>query len=204
MQTITRVYDNYENAKSAVRDLEAGGIASGQISLMANKTISAAHDDVHNASEAGAGAGLGAIVGGTAGLLAGLGIMAIPGVGPVVAAGWLASTALGAAVGGATGGILGALVDSGVPEDHAHVYSEAVRRGSTLLAVRATDSQLSLINSILGRYQPIDPIIRRAEYQKTGWNEFDPNDEPYDVEGTEVSSLSESERQRQINRSRTL
>ena len=204
MQTITRVYDNYDNAKSAVRDLEAGGIASSQISLMANKTVSAAHDGVANASEAGPGAGVGAVVGGAAGLLAGLGIMAIPGVGPVVAAGWLASTALGAAVGGATGGILGALVDSGVPEDHAHVYSEAVRRGSTLLSVKAEDSQISAVNSILGRYKPIDPIVRRSEYQKTGWNEFDPTDEPYDVEGTDLSTLSESERQRQINRSRTL
>ena len=204
MQTITKVYDDYENARSAVRDLESGGISSDRISLLANKTVSAAHDDIAKASEAGTGAGLGAVVGGAAGLLAGLGIMAIPGVGPVVAAGWLASTALGAAVGGATGGILGALIDSGVPEDHAHVYSEAVRRGSTLLSVKAEDSQLSTVNSILGRYKPIDPIVRRSEYQKTGWNEFDPSDESYGIEDTDVSALSESERQRQINRSRTL
>lgn len=204
MQTITKVYDNYENARSAVRDLEAGGIAAGQISLVANKTVSAVHNEVSNASDAGAGAGLGAVVGGAAGLLAGLGIMAIPGVGPVVAAGWLASTALGAAVGGATGGILGALIDSGVPEDHAHVYSEAVRRGSTLLAVRATESQLSLVNSILGRYQPINPVVRRLEYQKSGWNEFDPSDEPYDVEEADSSSLNDAERERQIKRARSL
>ncbi len=207
MQTITKVYDSYNNARSAVRDLEAGGIAASQISIMANKSISGVQPDVMDASEAGAGAGLGAVVGGTAGLLTGLGIMAIPGVGPVVAAGWLATTVLGAAVGGATGGLLGALIDSGVPEEHAHVYSEAVRRGGTLLSIRAQDSQISLINAILGRYQPLDPVVRRSDYAKTGWNEFDPNDEPYDLAdtmtGADVSPV-ELERQRQNNRTRSL
>ena len=69
MQTITKVYDNYNNARSAVRDLEAGGIQSSQISMMANKRISDVHTDVSDASEAGAGAGLGAVVGGAAGLI---------------------------------------------------------------------------------------------------------------------------------------
>jgi hypothetical protein len=66
--------------------------------------------------------------------------MAIPGVGPVVAAGWLAATTLGAVTGavacGAAGGLIGALTDSGVPEEHAHVYAEGVRRGGTLVTAR--------------------------------------------------------------------
>ena len=85
------------------------------------------------AEDAGKGAGIGAAVGGVGGLLTGLGLMAIPGVGPVVAAGWLAATAAGAvtgaAVGGAAGGIIGGLTDAGVSEDDAHVYAEGVRRG---------------------------------------------------------------------------
>ena len=117
MQTITKVYDHYEQAQKAVRDLESVGIRSSEISLVANKSVSEQHTNVADASEAGTGAGIGAVVGGTAGLLTGLGLLAIPGLGPVVAAGWLATTAVGAVAGGATGGILGALVSAGVPED---------------------------------------------------------------------------------------
>ena len=77
-------------------------------------------------------------MGGAAGLLAGLGLLAIPGIGPVVAAGWLAATAAGAAAGGATGGIIGALSRSPASaKTKPHVYAEGVRRGGTLVTVRA-------------------------------------------------------------------
>ena len=75
-------------------------------------------------------------MGGTAGLPAGLGLLAIPGLGPVVAAGWLAATAVGAAAGAATGGIVGALTEAGVSEEEAHSYAEGVRRGGTLVSAR--------------------------------------------------------------------
>jgi hypothetical protein len=108
---------------------------------VANKHVSREHADVNEVSDAAKGAGIGGALGGVAGLLAGLGLLAIPGLGPVVAAGWLASTAAGAAAGAATGGIVGALVDSGEPEENAHVYSEAVRRGASLVSIRASDAQ---------------------------------------------------------------
>ena len=128
-------------------------------------------------------------MGGTAGLLAGIGLLAIPGLGPVVAAGWLASTALGAVAGGATGGIVGALVAAGVPEEHAHVYSEAVRRGGTLLSVRTDDIRAGKVHSILDRYQPIDPTWQGAEYRKTGWKQFDPNAVPYKPDEAEIERM---------------
>ena len=189
MQTITKVYDRHEQARQAVSELEAAGIASADISLLANKHVSAQYDDVDDASKAAAGAGIGAVVGGTAGLLAGIGLLAIPGLGPVVAAGWLASTALGAVAGGATGGIVGALVEAGVPEEHAHVYSEAVRRGGTLLSVKTDDSRADKVHSILDRYQPIDPAWQGAEYGKTGWKQFDPKAAPYKLNETETESI---------------
>ena len=114
MATITRVYDTYSHASSVVADLEAAGIPTADISLVANKYISGKYANVDDASAAGSGAGIGAALGGGAGLLAGLGMLAIPGLGPVVAAGWLAATALGAAAGAATGGVIGALVGNGV------------------------------------------------------------------------------------------
>src|SRR6185436_6175539 len=116
---------------------------------------------------------------GTAGLLAGLGLLAIPGLGPVVAAGWLAATAVGAAAGAVTGGIVGALVEAGTSEEHAHVYSEAVRRGGTLVSARVADQDEARIQAILDKYPPIDPVARGAEYRKTGWKSFDPKAPAY-------------------------
>lgn len=89
-----------------------------------------------------AGAGLGAAFGGLVGLLAGLGALVIPGIGPIVAAGPLASTLAGATVGAATGGLVGALSEIGVPEEEARHYAEAVRRGGTVIAVRAVDEHM--------------------------------------------------------------
>lgn len=183
MQTITKVYDSYENARSAVDELEAAGVPMSTISVLANRDATTNSDDVESdasETEAAPGAGVGAAVGGAAGLLAGLGLMAIPGLGPVVAAGWLASTALGAVAGGATGGIVGSLINSGVPEDHAHVYSEAVRRGGTLVSVQAEDHNITKIHAILDNFMPVDPIKQGDNYRKDGWNKFDPAAAPYE------------------------
>ena len=68
------------------------------------------------------------------GLLTGLGLMAIPGVGPVVAAGWLVATLAGAAAGGVTGGAVGALTEAGISKDEADVYAEGLRRGGAVVS----------------------------------------------------------------------
>jgi hypothetical protein len=188
MQTHSRVYDTYAQAERAVKDLENGGVPSADISLVANKHISEKYADVDEASSTATGAGIGAAVGGGAGLLAGLGLLAIPGLGPVVAAGWLASTALGAVAGSATGGIVGALVGAGTSEEDAHVYSEAVRRGGTLLTVRSNLPDVK-IETILNGYKPIDPAVRREEYAKTGWSKFDPDAPAYRPDQAEIERI---------------
>src|SRR4051794_39544551 len=119
--TISRLYDTYNQAQAAVQRLETAGVPHSDISIVANnsdswfnsdKKVDRDRDGVDDRAEgAGKGAGIGAGVGGTAGLLAGLGLLAIPGLGPVVAAGWLAATAVGAAAGAATGGIVGVITD---------------------------------------------------------------------------------------------
>lgn len=188
MKTISRVYDSYAQARDGVRALEAAGIPASDISLVANKHVSAEHADVDEVSDTAKGAGIGGVLGGGAGLLAGLGLLAIPGLGPVVAAGWLAATAVGAAAGAVTGGIVGALVDAGTPEEHAHVYSESVRRGGTLVSARVPDHDEARFQAILDKYQPIDPVARGAEYRKTGWKTFDPKAPAY--------TLTEAEKER--------
>jgi uncharacterized membrane protein len=158
--------------------------------LVANKHVSREHADVRDISDTAKGAGIGAALGGTAGLLAGLGLLAIPGLGPVVAAGWLASTAAGAAAGAATGGIVGALVDAGENREHAHVYSEAVRRGGTLVSVRVPDTEEGRVRAILDRFQPVDPTARGADYRREGWSgTFDPNAPAYQPNEGEIERI---------------
>lgn len=151
--------------------------------------MSEEYADVTETSTTSTGIGLGLATGGGAGLLAGLGLLAIPGLGPVVAAGWFAATAAGAAAGAAAGGIIGALLDSGTPEADAHVYSEAVRRGGTLLTVRTDTASESDIERILARHEPIDPVVRRREYEQGGWREFDPSAEPYTPSQAEIDRI---------------
>ncbi len=191
MQTLSKVYDSYPQAERAVNALEAAGVPSSDISLVANKHVSDKYAEVDEVSSTATGAGIGAAVGGGAGLLAGLGLLAIPGLGPVVAAGWLATTALGAVAGSATGGVIGALVDAGTSEDDAHVYSEAVRRGGTLVTVRHNLPN-GKIEGILNASNPIDPNIRRNEYRTGGWNQFDPKAPAYQPDQAEIERMRRS------------
>lgn len=180
MQTITHVYDTYQLAADSVRELEAAGIPSDRISIVTSDEEAQLSGVVLDTeTEAAPAAGFGAVIGGAVGLLTGLGVMAIPGVGPVVAAGWLATTALGAVAGGATGGIVGSLIDAGVPEDHAHLYSETVRRGGSLVSVRADDSDVDKVRDILSGFNPLDLEDQDTAFRSTGWNKFDPNASPY-------------------------
>ena len=169
MKTIARVYDTYGQARQVVDDLEASGIASSDINLIANKYVCDESARIQEPSAAGPGAGVGAALGGTAGLLAGLGIIAIPGLGPVVAAGALAATAVGAVAGAATGGVVGALVSAGVPEHEAQVYCEAVRRGGTMVSVHAADDKAALSSaSWIATSRSIRPSAARSTPARAG------------------------------------
>ena len=115
---------------------------------------------------------------GTAGVLAGLGLMAIPGVGPIVAAGWLVSTLAGAAAGGATGGVIGALTQAGVGKDEADIYAESLRRGGAVVSARVADSDAARLQAVLDS-SAVRVTDRAAMYRKSGWTTFDPNATPY-------------------------
>jgi stress response protein YsnF len=168
MATISRLYKDYDTGARVVAELEHFGIPHTDISIIANNDtgwfdrnrstrIDRDADGTDDRAEgAAAGAGIGATIGGVAGLLAGLGLLAIPGIGPVVAAGWLASTAAVAAAGGATGGLIGALTQSGIGEPEARHYAEGVRRGGTLVTVRVRDTDRMQVEAIMDRHNPID------------------------------------------------
>ncbi|TCT07636.1 hypothetical protein [Aquabacter spiritensis] len=179
--TLTALYDTREAALGAVRDLKVVGLEDTDMSLIASGDPAPAmpQGDGDVLVEAGAGAAVGAGVGGTGGLLAGLGLITIPGIGPVLAAGWLATAAAGAvagaAVGGAAGGLIGALVADGVGEDDAHLYAEAVRRGGTLVIARVPNLRLEAARTVLDARRAVDPATRRAAYRDEGWTGFDPD-----------------------------
>ncbi len=186
-RTIARLYDSHVDAVQVVNDLEAVGVPHDDISIVANHRnehpVADRDRDDHAGSGAGTGAAAGAVLGGGAGLLAGIGALAIPGIGPVVAAGWLVSTLAGAVVGGAagaaTGGLLGSLTNSGVPEREAHVYAEGVRRGGSLVTVRADDARMVEVERIMDRSRPVSWTERDRAYRAEGWNGFDPDAPPY-------------------------
>lgn len=197
--TISRLYDNYATAQQVVSDLEAAGLRSDDVSIVASnadnwykpgtdgtRRMTARKDKDHDGKDdrvegAETGAGVGAVIGGAAGLLAGLGVLAIPGVGPVVAAGWLAATALGAVAGGATGGIVGALTQAGISKEDAPIYAEGLRRGGTLVTARVPDGEKTRYETILNR-SAVDIRARGEAYRKSGWTGFDEKSNPYSAD----------------------
>lgn len=193
-QTLTGLFDRYDDARRAVQDLEAAGVEHRDISLVANDVRGAHRDELDPAAQdAGAGASIGAAVGGLGGLLAGLGLLAIPGIGPVVAAGWLAATAAGAAggavIGGIAGGLVGALTHAGVPEADAHVYAEGVRRGGTLVTAKVDESLVPTARAILSDDRTVNLADRRRAYEGEGWSRFDEAAQAYSADEIEAERM---------------
>jgi hypothetical protein len=178
-RTMTALFDDYDSAVEAVRRLKQAGIPDAQISMVSgsekHRSLTRSDRDDDTVSDAGKGAAIGGAIGGGAGLLAGLGMLAIPGLGPVVAAGWLASTLAGLAAGATTGGLIGALVDTGLSEDEAHAYAEGIRRGGTMVSVRVDDALAQRALDILDDEGTVNMDQRTTQWRKEGWGgRFDP------------------------------
>jgi tetrahydromethanopterin S-methyltransferase subunit C len=136
--------NTYAGAEALVQALKSAGFPPGDISALLPDTRGT-HDFAHQQNTkapegAAAGAGAGGALGGTLGLLVGVGALAIPGLGPLIAAGPLLATLSGAAVGAAVGGLTGKLVGLGIPEIEAKRYEGKIREGKILVAVHTDDS----------------------------------------------------------------
>jgi heat induced stress protein YflT len=133
-----------EQANAVVAQLQTAGFSNNDISVLfpdKQGTKDFAHEHNTKAPEgAVAGAGTGGVLGGTLGLLAGIGALAIPGLGPFIAAGPLMAALSGAAAGAAVGGLAGALVGMGIPEIEAKRYEGKVRGGNLLISVHTESS----------------------------------------------------------------
>jgi len=147
------VYETEHEVIQAVEDLKRQGYASEDISVIGKNK-----DDVNEINDATgttteksamAGAATGGALGGVLGLLAGVGALAIPGIGPFVAAGPIAATLTGAAAGAGVGGLAGALIGLGIPEEEAERYEDLVKEGKFLVVVERRENRI-------GEGQPVD------------------------------------------------
>jgi hypothetical protein len=176
-KTVIGLMDNIREAQHVVKDLIARGIERDDIGFMANEKHTvpdSAHlnesEGSRTASGAFAGAGTGAAVGGIAGLALSLAPLAIPGIGPILAAGPIAAALTGAGIGAVAGGLIGGLTNLGVPEDEAHYYAEGVRRGGILVTVAAdTEAQADQAAEVMRSHGAIDIDERATEWKKQGW-----------------------------------
>jgi uncharacterized protein YcfJ len=145
-KTVIGIAETDTQAESIVNALQAAGIAGTDISVLLPDQQGSrdfAHEHNTKAPEgAVAGASTGGVIGGTLGLLVGIGALAIPGLGPFIAAGPLMAALSGAAAGAAAGGITGALIGLGIPEIEAKRYEGKVKGGNILIAAHVSSSEL--------------------------------------------------------------
>jgi stress response protein YsnF len=179
--TVIGLYDRFQDAQDAASALVSAGFRRENISVVAADTEGKFKKYVGEDVKEGAatGAGIGAVIGGLGGLLVGVGALAIPGIGPVLAAGPIAAALAGAGVGAATGGLIGALVDAGIPEEEANLYAEGVRRGGTMVTVTTREEHADEAVQIMNRFHPVDIDERARMWRSEKWNRFDPKGQPY-------------------------
>jgi len=139
--TVVGLFRERQQAELAIQELKQQGFTDSQIGVLMQdrkEQKDLADTTGTKVSEAAASGAIGGgVAGGILGLLAGVGALAIPGVGPIVAGGALASTLAGAGIGAAAGGLLGALVGMGIPEEDAQYFETGVRSGGILVTVEA-------------------------------------------------------------------
>jgi hypothetical protein len=164
------MYESLSIARHVVDDLVRAGFGRENISLVAadaervyspyvdrdldgNSTVTGdvVTSTAGDGSEVAEGAGIGALIGGLGGLLVGLGALAVPGIGPIIAAGPILAAITGAGLGAVTGGMVGALVDLGIPDTQAELYAEGVRRGYNMVAVQTPESRVDQAKLIMDR-----------------------------------------------------
>ena len=148
------IYPNYVSVERGVVALRAAGFSNNDISVLFPQNESTrefAHEKNTKAPEgSSAGAGTGVVLGGGLGWLVGIGALAIPGLGPFIAAGPIMAALAGAGVGGVLGGLTGALIGMGIPEYEAKRYEGFVKNGGTLLSVHCdTSDQISRAKDLL-------------------------------------------------------
>src|SRR3954468_8266177 len=189
IKTVIGSFDSYDEAQRVVSELEREGFMASDVSIVASNASGkystadpSSTTPADDASGVATGAVTGGVVGGAAGLAASLMGLAIPGIGPIIAAGPIVATLSGAGVGAVAGGLIGGLTDMGVSKTDAEYYAESVRRGGALVTVRADDTRAERAAEIMREHGAID-IERRAEqWRQRGWTGWNDQAQPYTPE----------------------
>jgi hypothetical protein len=151
-RTITRAYSSFEDARNVVVRLANAGIAPERMALLGHQAVG---DD-----NTAIGAGVGGAAGAATGFIIGLGALTLPGVGPVIAAGWFLS---GAVAGAFAGGAIGAFIDAGLSKDDAEAYADQHRRGASVVSVRVEEPDVETVISIMEAALPLGGGERHGE-----------------------------------------
>jgi hypothetical protein len=179
--SVLGIYGSRQSVENAVDTFLKAGFATSDVSVLLPENLGskpiATHKDTKAPEGATAGGGAGAVIGGTLGLLAGIGALAIPGVGPFIAAGPIMAALAGLGVGGAVGGFAGALIGMGIPEYEAKRYEGRIQKGGILLSVHCDTS---------------DQVKRGKEIMKNTGAE--------DISSTGESSSDVAKSDRELNR----
>lgn len=193
-KTVVGLFNHIEDARGAVQDLIDHGFRREDLSLVAHDPAGeyarqmgievhpvTDEDESAESDRSGTvtGASIGAAAGGIAGLLAGLGLLMIPGIGPVIAAGPLAAALGGAGIGAVTGGMIGALAEAGVPEEEAKQFAESVRSGNILVMVNVENDGADRAAEIINRHHPIDLGQNGEDVGEVKWQGFNEDVEPF-------------------------
>jgi uncharacterized membrane protein len=176
--TVVALFNSHQDAQDAIRDLVDAGVNREDLSLVAKNRPGGGTPELKGKEKStglGENVAGGAIFGGLGGLLIGLGALAIPGIGPVVAAGPLATTLAGAGIGALGGGIIGGIKEAGVPDEDAGVFAESIRRGDILLSVRTDANMADRVANIMNDHGALDVDERANEYRSSGWTGFNQN-----------------------------
>jgi hypothetical protein len=162
--TVVGVFSDQMQAKQAVNDLQRAGFRDDQIGFAVRDQTNTIQDTTTpGTTRAGEGAATGVVAGGLlGGLLGAASALLIPGIGPVIAGGILATTLTGAAVGAAAGGVLGALTGMGIPEEEAGFYENEFQSGRTIVTVKAGNRQREALD-ILRRDGAYDATTRATQ-----------------------------------------
>jgi uncharacterized membrane protein len=191
-RVVIAAYKTMSDAAEALEDVLEDIESEDDVAVLVNDASGAYgtqldEEDIEEADDdldPGEGAAFGALAGVLTGLGATLGSIAIPGVGPVIAAGpliaGLSGGTTGAVAGAATGGLVGGLTDIGISEEEAEQYAELLRRGAILVLVRAEETNVNAISMSLKGHNTID--VDRTVAEWADWDAFDDNAEPMDID----------------------
>ncbi|QQZ63567.1 YsnF/AvaK domain-containing protein [Paenibacillus sonchi] len=221
---IVGVFHTEHEASQAIEALKSRGFLTEDISVIARnkQDVETIHDETGTKAPEGmaSGAATGGVLGGVTGLLAGIGALAIPGIGPILAAGPIAATLAGAAVGAGTGGLVGGLIGLGIPEDEAESYDNYVDEGRILVMVDADSTRANDVYSVFRSHNSanadryIEEAIPEGEAAKARHSVSDTVDAAFNGSGLEgredtgldtmnsapVNDLPESRRLDDVNR----